>query len=137
MDNPDLGGTKMGKKSKFTEIPLKPTSKDIMDEVWTDVTIAMVYVDRGKVKTREVKVLKSEMEKDYLDQATQEGRELPESFSLPNEMFQAMVMRSASMMFQSPLVADSTSSNELRLVSPTAVKEVVITVHNLGTVIIA
>lgn len=112
-------------------------TRDLMDNIWTDVTIEMVFLDRGKVMSRELRFSKEEMEAEQTAAAKEDGREVPENYSMPNQMFQSIVMRAASSMFQTPIVAEGTASNEMRLLAPSCVKEVVVRVHNLGQVILA
>lgn len=127
----------MAKKPKLEDITPQPRARDLMDNIWTDVTITMVYLDRGKVGTRDVRISKEDMEKEHAENARKDGMDVPKDFTVPNEMFQSMVMRAASAMFHSPIIVDSSASNELRMIAPGAVKEVTVVVHNVGQVIVA
>jgi hypothetical protein len=97
--------------------------RDLLDNIWTDVTITMYYVDRGNVIQRERRVTLEEL---------QEHSDEP----LSNQSFQNIVLRAAHAYFQTPVyIGETDETNKARMLSPQAVKEVTITVNNLGTII--
>jgi Tfp pilus assembly PilM family ATPase len=112
-------------------------TRDLMDNIWTEVSLDIVFVDKGKLMTRSTRFSKADMEKEYIDMAKEEGDQVLKEYTMPNERFQSFVMRAASSMFNSPIVVDVENSNQMRLLAPSCVKEVVVTVHNLGQVIVA
>lgn len=99
--------------------------RDILDNIWTDVTITMFYVDRGSVIQRERRVTLDEL---------QEHSDEP----IPNQMFQNIVLKAAHAYFQTPIyIGETDETNKARMLSPQAVKEVTIVVNNLGQIITA
>lgn len=104
---------------------MSDTKRDLLDNIWTDVTITMYYVDRGNLIQRERHVT--------LDELQQHSEE-----PLTNSTFQNIVLRAAHAYFQTPIYIGATDeTNKARLLSPQAVKEVTITVNNLGNIITA
>jgi len=123
----------MGKPKKphslISEIDLQ--SDEIISKDWEEATLTMVFLDRGRVRTREVKVTREEM---LADKGSDSAEDAPQ---VDNRMFQAIIFRAASAMFSTPVIVEGDSSNELRLISPASVKEVTITIPNLGKVVLA
>jgi hypothetical protein len=115
--------------SLISEIDLK--SDEIISKDWQEATLTMVFVDRGRVRTREVKVTREEM---LADRKPEDAEDSPE---VDNRMFQAIILRAASAMFSTPVIVEGENSNELRLISPASVKEVTVTIPNLGKVVLA
>lgn len=116
--------------------------RDLFDNIWTDVTLTKVILDRNKVITQEVNVRKEEVEEEQrqeIRKAAPDGENDPlaADYSMPNSLFQAAIMRSVRAMFEMPVSVEGQHSNELRFLPPTSVKEVVVTVNNLGQVIVA
>jgi hypothetical protein len=118
------------------------SERDLFDNIWTDVTITKLILDRGKVITQEVNVKKDDIEEEHREDIRSsapdgENDEVAADFSMPNTMFQAAIMRSVKAMFEMPVSVEGQHNNEIRFLPPTAIKEVVVTVNNLGQVIIA
>ncbi len=111
----------------------------LFDNIWTDVVLTKTILDRGKLVTQEVLISKDEVEREHTEALIEnwEGEGEPERVDLPNSTFQSAVMRAARAMTEIPVVLPGEYTNELRLLPPTAVKEVRITVSNLGQVIVA
>lgn len=119
-----------------------PQTRDLFDNIWTDVTLTKIILDRNKIVTQEINIRKDEVEKEQKDAIRhtapdEEADRLIADYSLDNHVFQAAVMRSIKTMFEMPVTMDGEHSNEIRLLPPSAIKEVVLTVNNLGQVILA
>lgn len=113
------------------------SNRDVFDNIWTDVTIKRVVVDRGKVIEVATNIRQQEVEAEQRALIKQSDEEVAESFTLDNSSFQAGVMRAVRGMFDTPVQVAAQNSNELRFLPPSAIKEVTVTINNLGSVIVA
>ena len=116
-------------------------TRDLFDNIWTDVTLTKVILDRNKIVTQEILIRKDEVEKEQRDEilrmSTEDAVDLAAAYELPNSSFQAAIMRSIKSMLEMPVSMPGERSNEIRLLPPSSIKEVVLTVNNLGQVILA
>ena len=109
---------------------------DIMEREWLDVSIISTYVDRGNVIQQEVQVLRSEAEAEMIRYMQHNAPD--EDFSdykMPNHEFQGRVMRAIQTKLGTPIQAKSNTTNEMRLLPPTAYREVIVRVNNLGKIL--
>ena len=116
-------------------------TRDLFDNIWTDVTLTKVILDRNKIVTQEILIRKDDIEQEQRDEILrmddEDAVDLAAAYELPNSAFQAAIMRSIKSMFEMPVSMDGEATNEIRLLPPSAIKEIVLTVNNLGQVIIA
>ena len=117
----------------------KLTDSILLDQPWTDVTIVSSYVDRGNLIQKEVRVLKSEAEDDITERmrARAEADEDVKPYVMTNDEFQSQIFRAIQTMLATPIQGKTPTTNEVRLIPPTAYREVVIRVNNLGKVLTA
>jgi len=115
------------------------TDSILLEQEWTDITIVSSYVDRGNLIQKEVRVLKTEAEEDITErmQARAGDEETLPPYVMDNEEFQSQIFRAVQTMLATPIQGKAAATNEMRLIPPSAYREVVIKVNNLGKVITA
>ena len=108
---------------------------DIQERDWLDVTIVSTYVDRGNVIQSEVRLLKDEAEAEMREIIRERVPEDADAYHMSNDEFQSRIYRAIQAKLATPLEAKSGVTNEVRLLPPSAYREVIIRVNNLGKVL--
>jgi len=112
------------------------TEQTLTNREWTDVTIVLTYVDRANVIEREIRLTREEAEKDTRDLVRQRfGDERADGYKMTNDEFQASVIRAIQTAFSTPILAKSSVRNEMRVIPPSAYRQAVVRVNNLGVVL--
>lgn len=112
------------------------TTRDITDNIWTDVTLVLIYVDKGNVISKEINIQKEEIEEEQREMIRERyGDEQADKYEMSNGEFQANIIRAAHSMVHAPIHGKSNATNEMRVLSPFAAKEVTIRVNNLAKII--
>lgn len=122
---------------------------DIYDRDWEDVTVRTIYIDGNKVRTRDLRFKRTELEREEKDMLHMDALDAPEdeqaqalvdaeNYGLSHAVFKARIIRLAQEAFRTPIyLPPEEESNVIRIIAPVNIREVQITVHNMGSIIIA
>jgi len=117
-----------------------PQINNPLDRPWEDVTISLVYREGNRSQTRDIHVVRAEVEasdrEKYLAQAKATGDpqaiEAAEDFELTHEVFQQRVMTNVEALVRSPLYLEGKEPHQFRVLPPWAVLGVVVAVNNVA-----
>jgi hypothetical protein len=119
------------------------TPLTLYDRDWEDVNLRIIAVDGNRTVTRDIRLQRHELEQEEKDMLlaqaeTDEEREQAEVYTLPQEVFKRRVVTLAQEVFSRPMYLPiEGSSNVLNILSPSSVRKVQITVHNVGKILLA
>lgn len=114
------------------------TQKTVVDpQQWEDVSIRLLYMDGNKVKHREVRLNRAQIEAEERT-AMGETPEDEEDFAFSPLQFKAYVFQAAQKLVTEPVVLTFGNENQhVRVLPPWATREVQITVNNLASRILS
>ena len=122
---------------------MSATPLTLYDRDWEDVTIRLIAVDGNRSITRDIRLQRHEMEQEERESLraeaeTQEELDQANAYVLSPTLFKQRVVHMAQETFTRPMFLPlDGESNVVNILSPSSMRKVQITVHNVGKILLA